>query len=522
MGETELHKLVRSYTNGMLPLEVYREQRRHIIDRIVGLPGAESPRVEPMPYNTDPVQLEPIVKESANENDPLQALSQSQQKASVNFKFKPLLVYGGLSVILTVVLVIGLMPESDSTDSKTAEVQDSNLINSVNNQFTSKAKTLIDSFVAKNQWNDLSINQFILDWELLDQEEKYQALQTPWSKQFVQSIKSRLDQIETKPESNTPVAEEKLLISSLLATIDPSMIQMASISTPNSVPTQKPAQAEKQKPSNETTVPAAKTQQLNRKELDRVLKELSSAYEHGNLKKVMALFSDNAVTNHHNSLDEIRADYKQLFKTTRSRKIEFSDFAWSRKANSISGKGKYLARLNPLNTNVDQVFSADVAVSLQNNKKGYKITGLYLANQKFSTQLNKQVAEKPILPHILPPTNEELQLLIARFVTYYDDGDVERLMGLFSREAQTNETASLADIRKDYADLFRTTESRRINIKSLTWKTSGKLAVGSGMFEATIQPQNTKNFRTVKGKIRISATKSDQNVFITRLLHSAQ
>ncbi|MDH5326813.1 MAG: hypothetical protein OEZ68_18000 [Gammaproteobacteria bacterium] len=518
MGESELRKLVRSYTNGMIPLEMYREQRRHIIDVIVGVPGATSPNIEESihtSHNIPPVESLTDEAMPVNENDPLQALSQAgSQKPALSFNFKPLLIYGGLSIALTAGLVIGFLPDSDP-EANLAEVQE-NLISSVNNQFTSRAKTLVDSFLENNEWNDLQINQFILDWELLDAEEKYQALHTEWGKAFAQLIKDRLAQVNSKPDTESP-------LTSLIATIDPSYMQIASIS--NVPETSGISHTVNEPPQTQSVAKAAKTNanpsRLDSKQLNRVLNKLSTAYEKGRLKEVMGLFSEDAATNHHNSSAEIEADYKQLFQTTRSRKIQFSDFSWTRKGSTIQGKGKYLAQLNPTNTNVDQVFSADVTVHLKENK-GFKIKGLYLINQKFSTKLNQQAVALNRQAGTKPPNNEELQLLIARFVTYYDDGDVERLMGLFSREARTNETASLDDIRKDYIDLFRSTQTRRINIKSLTWKTSGKLAVGSGLFEATLQPQNTNDKRTVKGRIRISATKTDKNVFITRLLHNAQ
>lgn len=528
MGESELQNLVRSYTNGMIPLEVYREKRRLLIDALVGALKNELPELpEHQHVNAEPTPA------SNDANDPLKALSEAKPKAKSGLNVNPILIYGSLSVIVTIAVMVGLL-SGDSEPELAQAPGNEHVISGSNDQNSSKAKGLVDNFLTANQWDDLQINQLILDWELLEQEEKHQARQTAWNSEFTATIKAKLDEKNVIAKMGDQKAiDDQLLLSSLLSAIDPTVI----VPTPTEDPIQvvgpdpeqmqaKAAVADKTSTAVTSTTPVnRKTPRINHKAANKMLSQLSKAYENGNINRIMGLFTKDAVTNHHASAQEIKADYEQLFQTTSARKIKFSNFRWSTKGSTIQGKGRYLAQLNPKNTNVDQVFTADIAVHLKRNSNSYKIKGLYLVNQKFSTKLNNNemmVASQSTRTKTLPPSNEELQMLIAKFITYYDDGDVERLMALFSREARTNETSTLADIRKDYLQLFSTTKSRQINIKSLTWKTSGKLAVGSGFFEATLKPQNTNNVRKVTGRIRISATKSDQNVFITRLLHNSQ
>jgi hypothetical protein len=179
--------------------------------------------------------------------------------------------------------------------------------------------------------------------------------------------------------------------------------------------------------------------------------------------------------------------------------------------------------LNPKGTNIEQVFSADVKIVLDTTKTPARITGLYLANQQFSTSLSPSVkAAIPSAQTQPPPTKEELRNLLQDFVTSYNRGDLDKLMALFSQEARTNDRTNISQIRSDYEQLFQTTKSREIVLSDVTWKFNQNKAVASGLFEAKIQPLRDHQINVFRGKIRIAVTKFEGGILITQLLHNTQ
>jgi hypothetical protein len=189
----------------------------------------------------------------------------------------------------------------------------------------------------------------------------------------------------------------------------------------------------------------------------------------------------------------------------------------------MEGSGKYMAHLNPKGTNIEQVFSADVKIVLDIAKSPATITGLYLANQQFSTSLSPSVkAAIPSAQTQPPPTKEELRNLLQNFVTSYNRGNVDKLMALFSQEARTNDRTDISQIRSDYEQLFQTTKSREIVLSDVTWKFHQNNAVASGQFEAKIQPLRDHQINVYRGKIRIAVTKYEGGILITQLLHNTQ
>jgi hypothetical protein len=265
------------------------------------------------------------------------------------------------------------------------------------------------------------------------------------------------------------------------------------------------------------------TNAIPSKAVNKVLTQFVENFESGDLSKLMQLFSPNATTNHHMTADEISASYAELFQTTTKRDLEFSDFSWKPEGEKLEGNGKYLAHLNPKGTNIEQVFSADVKILLDTTHMPLSITGLYLANQQFSTNLRPSIkAAIPEAQTLPPPKKEELRELLQNFVTSYNRGDVDTLMALFSQEARTNDRTDISQIRSDYEQLFQTTKSRQIVLSDVTWKFNANKAVASGLFEAKIQPITDHKINVYRGKIRIAVTKYEGGIRITQLLHNTQ
>lgn len=559
MSCPKLIKLVKAYTYGEVPMEVYREQRRQIVNEFTEDDRAKKPAKSPDPLDT--------------------FIASAPEKPALKHKELYLAIAGAtLAVILAFVIGIFLFPSKEQETAKTAEQAQPD------ESSKSAAQRLAENFLHSDQWNEQSINQFILDWEILSDEDKQEAHHAPWLEQFKAAVQDHLDM--EKNSSSQPNQLNEDLLTTLLATVDPgyfidgaffgqtavaqaqgsqSQPTNANISanaptagtTPTTASTapssktetktkaEKAAQestAEKQQPKEQiamkqsslpnkskakTSQPAQKHQQVAKAvQIDQVNKVLNSFvvnFEQGNLNKLMKLFAPNATTNHHTSADEISASYAELFQTTNKRDLEFSNFSWKPEGQQMEGNGKYMAHLNPKGTNIEQVFSADVKIVLDTTKTPARITGLYLANQQFSTSLSPSVkAAIPSAQTQPPPTKEELRNLLQDFVTSYNRGDLDKLMALFSQEARTNDRTNISQIRSDYEQLFQTTKSREIVLSDVTWKFNQNKAVASGLFEAKIQPLRDHQINVFRGKIRIAVTKFEGGILITQLLHNTQ
>ncbi len=83
----------------------------------------------------------------------------------------------------------------------------------------------------------------------------------------------------------------------------------------------------------ETGIPAA--------DLKVLLSRLTSAYEAGNLRKLVSVFADTARSNDKTSLNEIEDDYRKLFDVTDMRKMMISGIQWKKFRNQMRGKGSF-------------------------------------------------------------------------------------------------------------------------------------------------------------------------------------
>jgi hypothetical protein len=72
----------------------------------------------------------------------------------------------------------------------------------------------------------------------------------------------------------------------------------------------------------------------------------------------------------------------------------------------------------------------------------------------------------------------DVEMLIARLVSYYESGDLDNLMALLDR----NEAASLrgAQMRQAYRDFFEATRQRRLRLSTIAWQLGGASAQARG------------------------------------------
>lgn len=124
-------------------------------------------------------------------------------------------------------------------------------------------------------------------------------------------------------------------------------------------------------------------------------------------------------------------------------------------------------------------------------------------------------ASPPRVAAVISPTPEQVEMLVARLVSYYEAGDAPGLVGLFDPD----EIGFWKGFRTrtTYADFFRATRERRLRMERLKWQTSPQVAQARG--EATVVADYVDGTGKLQRKVEveIDIALRDGQARITRL-----
>jgi hypothetical protein len=99
-------------------------------------------------------------------------------------------------------------------------------------------------------------------------------------------------------------------------------------------------------------------------------------------------------------------------------------------------------------------------------------------------------------PH---PSTEDIEMLVARLVSFYEAGDTQGIIGLFDRE-QLGLWRGFRT-RSAYSEFFRGTKDRRLRMDRLTWQTAPQAAQARG--QATLTADNTDGGTRIERKVDV-------------------
>ena len=109
----------------------------------------------------------------------------------------------------------------------------------------------------------------------------------------------------------------------------------------------------------------------------------------------------------------------------------------------------------------------------------------------------------------------ELSALMGDMIESYEDGDIEAFMALFAKDAQTNDRATVAGIRKDYQELFDNTLLRILELRDLDWRRDGRIMRGEGRYVVQVQATGRGKIDTYEGNLWIQVERRDGRPKIT-------
>ncbi|MCC6869675.1 MAG: DnaJ domain-containing protein [Burkholderiales bacterium] len=114
------------------------------------------------------------------------------------------------------------------------------------------------------------------------------------------------------------------------------------------------------------------------------------------------------------------------------------------------------------------------------------------------------------------PSSDEIEAFFARFVDAYAGGRADAIAAMFDADAKVNERQGRAAIRNEYAEVFRQSAWRRLQLTRIHWRRAGDAARATGEAVTTIDWGDGREV-TQRFQIGVELVRRDGHVLITRL-----
>ncbi|MCF6363602.1 MAG: XrtA-associated ATPase [Gammaproteobacteria bacterium] len=231
---------------------------------------------------------------------------------------------------------------------------------------------------------------------------------------------------------------------------------------------------------------AAKTPQvavasgISEPNLVQLMGQFLAYYENGDLNGVMSLFYSKARTDTQTTGEGIRTEYEKTFTTTDKRNMVFSDLSWKWDDTFARGRGKFQATILSAGAGVPVLTSGKVTLQVTKGAAGLQISRLYFSDMK-TIEGSQPTASNP------PLSEADLDPLMSALVAYYEAGDINAFMDLFSSDASSDDRSTATGIRKDYQGLFDSTVARRMELQNLHWILEDGFARGESDYVVEVQ-----------------------------------
>ncbi len=118
----------------------------------------------------------------------------------------------------------------------------------------------------------------------------------------------------------------------------------------------------------------------------------------------------------------------------------------------------------------------------------------------------------------LPPTTAELDAFFNAFVEAYDQGRLDAFVALFDESAESNLYRGRAAIRGEYDELFRLSDSRRMQLTRINWRRDGDRTIAKGEVAVKIRWLGGSQVEQ-RVLVDMEVARRDGRLLITRLMH---
>ncbi len=114
------------------------------------------------------------------------------------------------------------------------------------------------------------------------------------------------------------------------------------------------------------------------------------------------------------------------------------------------------------------------------------------------------------------PTPSELNDITVKYIESYEEGNLKKLMSLFSSKAISNRFDNLEEIEGEYANLFQSTSERQMFIHDLKWSYNKGRAIGKGRMETLLMSDTDSNVLATNSRVQLVVEKLGNSTRIIR------
>jgi type II secretory pathway predicted ATPase ExeA len=111
----------------------------------------------------------------------------------------------------------------------------------------------------------------------------------------------------------------------------------------------------------------------------------------------------------------------------------------------------------------------------------------------------------------------QLNDLLARLTTAYENGNLNQLLSVLSKDVRSNDGSTRRDLKNGYRKLFNITDMRKMTISSVNWSKKKRVIQGEGEFELHVREKGADTITSYGGIISLEVDDRAEGAVITRL-----
>jgi hypothetical protein len=129
------------------------------------------------------------------------------------------------------------------------------------------------------------------------------------------------------------------------------------------------------------------------------------------------------------------------------------------------------------------------------------------------------VQSPPPMPRQVQPSHEAFEALMQRFVTNYNEGNLDSLMSLFDDAVKTDEEGGKAGLRATYTRFFNQSDARELQLKHITLQNQGDKLLAMSDYQVSVLSAGNTAPKLYRGRLRTEMANSEGEARLIAFYH---
>lgn len=129
------------------------------------------------------------------------------------------------------------------------------------------------------------------------------------------------------------------------------------------------------------------------------------------------------------------------------------------------------------------------------------------------------VQSPPPMPRQAQPSHETFEALMQRFVTNYNEGNLDSLMSLFDDAVKTDEEGGKPGLRATYTRFFNQSAARELQLKHITLQNQGDRLLAMSDYQVTVLSAGNAAPKLYRGRLRTEMANSEGEARLIAFYH---